>query len=433
VKPPADRNVERAAMAGVLLARTMPEAAEAIGQLTPACFTDETCLAAFNAAAAVFRDGGLPDLVSVTLRVAEEHKTKVASILDYVHPAGVYQAHIEELRALAGARRVVRSAALALDVLSESPTDVSAVARLRDDCDAVLAGATSEVRGDALAEAWIAEQREKVERVRQGGLAGVTTGFRGLDRCIGGFQPGLHVILGARSMGKSALLSSILCAVADSGARARLVSLDMPGSSYVARAAAVWYGVPVSRSANGNMGEAEMDHWSSAAVRLSASVQVDEKSRTAKEIVRTARATAGAWDLLAVDFLQAIQGPGKIFDLVREAIYALKGLALEVKKPVVVLSQVPKDMSQNRDDAIPRPTLADAKGAGDIPDASLTVIAPWRPGVTAHGGGPDCDDAEILVLKYQNGPTGRIPVEWTATLAKYEEPAVQSRFDYGCA
>jgi replicative DNA helicase len=136
-------------------------------------------------------------------------------------------------------------------------------------------------------------------------------------------------------------------------------------------------------------------------------------------------------DLVIVDYLQLMQSGKRSENRVQEISYisrALKGLAREVRVPVIAASQLSRAVESRH----PRtPMLSDLRDSGSIEqDADRHVPEPRG---DVHDAGtvaqqhPDLPSAypkgvaQVIVAKHRNGPTGTIELRFRDRLAKFED------------
>ena len=84
------------------------------------------------------------------------------------------------------------------------------------------------------------ELYKHMDSVRDKPLAGITTGFKSIDRITGGFENGGMYILAARpSVGKSAFMGQMVLGAAKAGSKVGVISLEMENKKVMARMAAI--------------------------------------------------------------------------------------------------------------------------------------------------------------------------------------------------
>ncbi|MGB9404110.1 MAG: DnaB-like helicase C-terminal domain-containing protein, partial [Candidatus Acidiferrales bacterium] len=151
-------------------------------------------------------------------------------------------------------------------------------------------------------------------------------------------------------------------------------------------------------------------------------------SATVMEIGAKARRLARdkGLSLLIVDYLQLISARGRFGNRNEEVSSisrSLKGLAKELKIPVLVLSQLTR--APEREDR--KPQLADLRESGAIEQDADVVIFINRPNFYKS----DLPDeerakAEIIIAKQRNGPTGNLNFVFLNRHTRFEEAAPES-------
>jgi replicative DNA helicase len=86
---------------------------------------------------------------------------------------------------------------------------------------------------------------------------------------------------------------------------------------------------------------------------------------------------------------------------------ALKGLARELRIPVIAISQLSRAPEQRPDK---RPILSDLRESGSIEQDSDVVMFLFRPEYYKSDERPGI--AELIVAKHRNGPTGMIELKF---------------------
>src|SRR5439155_1284363 len=138
----------------------------------------------------------------------------------------------------------------------------------------------------------------------------------------------------------------------------------------------------------------------------------------------------GSLDLVIVDYLQLMSGGGRRYENRTQEVSAisrgLKGLAKELKVPVVALSQLSRAPESRGGDH--RPQLADLRESGSIEQDADVVMFIFREEVYK----PDDPDlsgrAEIIISKQRNVPTGKINLAFLE-ICTYSETCNQAQRD----
>jgi replicative DNA helicase len=135
-------------------------------------------------------------------------------------------------------------------------------------------------------------------------------------------------------------------------------------------------------------------------------------------------------DLVIVDYLQLIHGTDRADNRVQEISYisrSLKELARELNVPVIAVSQLSR-APELRSPHIPM--LSDLRESGSIEQDADVVVFIYREEVYVRredwemshpeGSPYPAGDAQIIVAKHRNGPTGTVHLRF-AKLARFED------------
>jgi len=141
----------------------------------------------------------------------------------------------------------------------------------------------------------------------------------------------------------------------------------------------------------------------------------------------------GRLDLVIVDYLQLVAGTpsggaGKRYENRTQEVSAisrgLKGLAKEMRCPVIALSQLsraPESRTGNN-----RPQLADLRESGAIEQDADVVAFIFREEVYKPDD-PDLEGkAELIIAKQRNGPTGVVKLAFIKRSTRFENLANES-------
>jgi replicative DNA helicase len=185
-----------------------------------------------------------------------------------------------------------------------------------------------------------------------------------------------------------------------------------------------------ARVRTGRLSEDDWSRISQAIGRLaSAPIWIDDNPNlTVMEIrakARRLKSQVGSLGMVVVDYLQLMTGRTKAENRqveVSEISRGLKILARELECPVVALSQLSRQLELRSDK---RPMLADLRESGSIEQDADVVMFIYRDDVY-HPDSPDRGQAEIIVSKHRNGPTG---VTRLAFLEQFTRFANMARVD----
>src|SRR6266849_1291163 len=140
---------------------------------------------------------------------------------------------------------------------------------------------------------------------------------------------------------------------------------------------------------------------------------------------RRLQQSQGKLDLIIVDYLQLMSGGARRYENRTQEVFAisrgLKGLAKELKVPVVALSQLSRAPESRGGDH--RPQLADLRESGSIEQDADVVAFIFREEVYKPDE-PELEGvAEILIRKQRNGPTGTIRMAFLKSSTRFESMA----------
>ncbi|OGQ46753.1 MAG: replicative DNA helicase [Deltaproteobacteria bacterium RIFCSPLOWO2_02_44_9] len=278
---------------------------------------------------------------------------------------------------------------------------------------------------------------------RDSHVTGVPTGFDKLDGLTSGLQPSdLIVIAGRPSMGKTAFCLNIAQNAAESENPVAIFSLEMSKEQLVQRLLASRAKVDLHRIRSGKLRNEDWSKLTTAiGVLHEAPIFIDDTpAQSVLEIKAKARRLAKqeGIKLVIVDYLQLMRGrhdadnrEQEISDISR----SLKAMAKELHVPVIALSQLSR-MPEQREDK--RPHLADLRESGAIEQDADVVAFVYREVVYTRCKCPEeikettacsCErskiakNAEVIVEKQRNGPTGPVKLTFLAEYTSFENQA----------
>jgi replicative DNA helicase len=282
---------------------------------------------------------------------------------------------------------------------------------------------------------------ERLEELRTSGesITGVPSGFKDLDELTAGFQKSDLIIVAARpSMGKTAFVLNIAQnAALDNNIPVAFFSLEMSKEQLVQRLLTSEGRVDAQRLRKGKLHDDEFIRLGRAAGTLMhAPIWIDDTPGiTLLEMRSKARRLKVDNDIgmIVVDYLQLMQGPSNTESRQQEISYisrSLKGLARELRVPVVALSQLSRAPEQ-RTGENKRPQLSDLRESGAIEQDADLVMFIYRQEM--YEGPVDKDGnslegrAEIIVGKQRNGPTGLVNLFFNKTFTRFENYSARTQ------
>ncbi len=280
---------------------------------------------------------------------------------------------------------------------------------------------------------------------RQGMLTGISTGFPDFDKMTSGFHGGEMIVIAARpSMGKTSLAMNIAEHVAiDDKLPVGVFSLEMTAESLVLRMLCSRSRVNLRNIREGFLAERDFPKLTGAAGKLaSAPLFIDDSSALSILQLRAkARRMFQQYGikLFVIDYLQLLNSTSRRAENRQQEIAdisnGIKALAKELNVPVIVLSQLNRELEKDRNR---KPRLSDLRESGAIEQDADLVGLLYKPEGDKGGGGDDEEgagtDAEagpinLFIAKQRNGPTGDVKLTFLKEYTRFESAAKVSADD----
>ncbi len=260
-------------------------------------------------------------------------------------------------------------------------------------------------------------------------VTGIASGFHDLDQKTSGFQPGdLIIVAGRPSMGKTAFSLNIAEHVAlELNKSVAVFSMEMGGAQLAMRMLGSVGKLDQHKVRTGRLDDQDWPRLTHALGKLNeAPIFIDESAAlNALELRARARRLyrqQGELGLIVVDYLQLMssssQGENRATEI-SEISRALKGLAKELKVPVIALSQLNRSLEQRPNK---RPVMSDLRESGAIEQDADVILFIYRDEVY----NPDSQDkgiAEIIIGKQRNGPIGKVDLTFLGEYTRFESYA----------
>jgi replicative DNA helicase len=279
------------------------------------------------------------------------------------------------------------------------------------------------------------EQIEKLYEKR-GSVTGLSTGFLELDRMTSGLHPAEMIVIAARpSMGKTAFAMNIAEHVAMELSKAVTVfSLEMSSQQLVQRILCSRAKVDLQRVRNGFLSERDFPNLTAAASQVAASKMFidDTPGLTITELRAKARRMKSQHDiqLIIIDYLQLLRSMSRRAQDNRQLEIAeissgIKALAKELNLPIIVIAQLNRQPDTRAKEG-GRPRLSDLRESGSIEqDADLVglLVRPEYYETDDEGKQERAGEAELIIAKQRNGPTGDVPLTFLKQYTRFESRA----------
>ena len=250
-------------------------------------------------------------------------------------------------------------------------------------------------------------------------LEGLPTGWRYLDKYIGGWNKGNLVVIGARpGMGKTALGLNF-CIEGSKYGKYLFVSIEMSDEELAKRQISYFSNVENYKIRNASITKKEIEDISAMLYSQDNDFDViDSKDNNVFNIISTCKLVKAkkGLDVVVVDYLQKLDANEKdTRKNVSVISTALKNFARESGVTVIALAQL------NRDGKEDRPQLTDLKESGQIEQDADVVLFPYRPSYYLDVK-PEIEmDCELIIGKNRHGQCIDIPMSFEGKFTRYKE------------
>lgn len=284
---------------------------------------------------------------------------------------------------------------------------------------------------------------------KQGALTGIGSGFPDFDKMTGGMHPGDMIVIAARpSMGKTSLAMNIAEHVAlEQNLPVGVFSLEMTAESLMLRMLCSRARMNLRNVRDGFLAERDFPRMTAAAGKLNrAKLFIDDSSGLSILQLRAkARRMAQQYGikLFVIDYLQLLHSTNRRAENRQQEIAdisgGIKALAKELGVPVVVLSQLNRELEKRERGAKPR--MSDLRESGAIEQDADLIGLLYKPNSAdeenVEGGTCNSEAVNLLIAKQRNGPTGDVHLTFLKDYTRFEnaakvladgdEPEVRSR------
>lgn len=261
----------------------------------------------------------------------------------------------------------------------------------------------------------LAEIRQDWQREKEGIKTHIKTDFK-LQSVIPGFYPGhLLIIGGYTSVGKSTFLAQVIIDACEEGAKCLIFSTEDKRQDKAIKLIANLADVTQRRLILGaiegfedrvRLAENQLEKW--GLIIYDDIYSVDELRLKVKK-----HKMQQGVDIVCLDFIQNLQGPGSIYERMSEAIIKLQAMAKELEVTVIALSQVSNEAMRQDTEII------GLKGAGELAAAADIVLWLKRHKEKGHEQWLDCEVRKNRPF----GTTGIIPFKFSNFWTRIERRA----------
>lgn len=270
---------------------------------------------------------------------------------------------------------------------------------------------------------------DEMERAqsRGGDMVGVPTGFTELDEMTHGLHGGQFVILAARpAVGKSTLALDFARNAAIKHKKPVIFfSLEMGRAEIAMRLLSAESRIYLQSMRKGSLSDNDWQRLAGVRGEInSAPLYIDDSPNlTLVEIRAKCRRMAQrvGLEMIVIDYIQLMTSGKKVESRqqeVSEFSRALKLLAKELNVPVVAISQLNRN-SEKSDNKVPE--ISQLRESGSLEQDADVVILLHREAMFEREH-PRAGEADLILAKQRNGPTGTITVNFLGQFSKFEDP-----------
>jgi len=446
---PHDGFAERALLGAMLINNNYVD--EVFSQINSGDFYRDSHKSIAAAIDNLVNSGGNADIVTVAGLLEKNKELKfvggyeyLSSLLDGVPGSINIEEYITIVKDRSTLRRIILTSMGVIKSGAEPGAETRDIlTRLQED---LIKIAGAEIHEGFVTSAMVVDETmEKIEAIQKHGESGgLKTGYYELDSMTGGLQKSDLVVIAARpSMGKTALALNIAANIALKDQKTvGFFSIEMSKHQIMMRLLATRAEIDMSALMTGkkHLNQQEWHALEMAAGELGkAKIYIDDSASLS--IIEMKTRARRLWkeknlDVVFVDYLQLIKVSG---DQLRRndsraqevAIISssLKELAKELNLPVVAVAQLnraPEQRGGKREGGGPRYQLSDLKESGAIEqDADVIMFLHREEQIdrdTERKG-----EADLILAKQRNGPTGRIILAYQDKYTKFANMALGDR------
>ena len=410
--------------------------AEVSQLLKPADFYREAHRIVYETMLELFNKNEAVDLITVTEQLRKNDLLEkaggiafVTSLANAVPTAANVEYHARIVEEKAQLRNLINSATEIAGMAYEASDDITDVMDKSEKM--ILEVAARQNSGSFVPiKEILMDTFSKIEKLYEtkGGITGLPSGFKDLDKLTSGLQPSDLILVAARpSMGKTAFTLNIAQHVAvHENKSVAFFSLEMSKEQLVQRMLCSEGGIDSQRLRVGELEENDWEKLINAADRLSrAPIYIDDTAGiTVMELRSKARRLKAEHDLqlIVIDYLQLMQGrSSKNSDNrqqeISEISRSLKALARELNVPVIALSQLSRSVESRQ---VKKPMLSDLRESGSLEQDADIVMFLYREDYydpeTEHK-----NITDVIIAKHRNGPVDTVQLFFHKQFTKFAD------------
>jgi replicative DNA helicase len=437
---PASPEAERSILGAILLDNNLQN--EALSTLKAEHFFLDAHRRIYQRIADLSESNRPIDIVTLTEELLRHKELEavggagyLASLTDGVPRRSSLEHYVRMVRDKAMLRNLIHAAN---SVISQALEQSTTAAEVIDAAESSIFNISEERSGDQLTDIKTIAQESfggDLDKLfqRGGRVTGLETYFSDLDDLTSGLQKSDLIIIAARpAMGKTAFAINIAENAAILGRKTVAVfSLEMSKEALLNRMLCSQAKVDAHKMRTGFLAK---EDWGKLRIAFDKLIQApiyidDTPGISLTELRAKARRKAmdkDGLDLVVVDYLQLMSASapgGRRYENRTQEVSAisrgLKGIAKELRVPVVALSQLSR-APETRGGKDSEPKLSDLRESGSIEQDADIVMFIYRPEYYNHDDPELEGKAKIIIAKQRNGPTDTIQLAFIKGSTRFE-------------
>jgi len=427
--PPFDTELEQKIL---YIICSYKHCADYVSKLSEEYFYGETNRIVFSAIKKLFNEDKPIDIITLTSQLRQDKKrNRVGGVYElskivtgeYAN-SGNIEYFIKLLQELYFKRAIIENCSNSIDDVFNDTKDVFDVyENHQQSLERIILDVTKTERIKKVSQI---NQETLMEAMRindSGGISGVPIGISNLQKLTNGWQKNDLIILAGRpSMGKTAFaLSLIIEPCVEKKEPIGFFSLEMSSEQLVGRLQSALSEIAVDRIIKKQLSVDDINFISNKTKCLEdAPLYIDDTpSLSILDLKVRARNMVRQYGvkMIIIDYLQLMTSSQKNFNReqeIAEISKGLKGLAKELKIPVIALAQLSRSVEQRADR---KPMLSDLRDSGQIEQDADMVLFAYRPeyyGFDKYEVDNTTFDVQglfmCIVAKNRNGSVGELPM-----------------------
>jgi replicative DNA helicase len=261
------------------------------------------------------------------------------------------------------------------------------------------------------------------EAVQRGtNMTGISTGWKYLDKYLGGWNKGNMVVIAGRpGSGKTAIALSLAidsCRLA----KVLFISLEMSKEELAKRYLSFIANVENYKIRSARLTETDLKQITEQLYGMNMDFFLDDGSNSdINDIVakiKLHKAKHGL-DIVFIDYMQLIKSHQKVREQeIAHISRTLKLLAKELGITIIALAQLSRETEKR---AEKKPMLSDLRESGQIEQDADIVLFPFRPAYYSDDK-PEIEmDAELIIGKNRHGQCVSVPMSFEGRYTRYKE------------